>query len=527
MEQKLLLLGDEAIAQGALDAGISGGYAYPGTPSTEILEYIQAAPEAEARGVHRKWSSNEKTAMEAALGMSYAGRRVLVSMKHVGLNVAADGFVNSAITGTNGGLVVVVADDPSMHSSQNEQDSRAYGRFAMVPVFEPSSQQEAYDMMFEAFALSEEMKVPVLMRITTRLAHSRADVTRREPLEPKQFPLPTDPKQFTLLPVNARRNYIQLIDKQNVFITKSEESIFNQFVDGADKSLGILAMGITANYLRECYPESSCPHPVLYVRQYPLPEKALQQLKDSTDSLLILEEGMPVAEEMLRGIGVDCAGIKGRLDGTLPRTGELTPEHVAEALGVENVPTMSPPSLVRPRPPQLCQGCPHRDSYEFLNEALKEYENGRVFSDIGCYTLGALSPFEAIHTCVDMGASITMAKGGADAGVHPAIAVIGDSTFTHSGMTGLLDCVYENTPVVIIILDNDTTGMTGMQDSLATGRLHSICAGLGVAPEHIRDAVPLRKNHDANVAMLHEEIAHQGVSVVIAKRSCIHLKRRQ
>jgi indolepyruvate ferredoxin oxidoreductase alpha subunit len=464
--------------------------------------------------------------MEAALGMSYTGKRAMVSMKHVGLNVAADPFVNSAITGANGGLIIVVADDPSMHSSQNEQDSRSYAQFALVPAFEPSSQQEAYDMVFDALDYSEEMQLPVVMRITTRLAHSRADVQRREVRPQNEMHLPENRAQFTLLPVNARRNYIALIDKQVVLKQRSAECKYNKLTEGKDTSLGIVACGIAYNYVMECFRDTECPYPVLKISQYPLPTALIEQLAGTCEKLLVVEEGTPVVEEALRGLVADPDRVRGRLTDTLPRTGELTPDHLAAALGLKEIASVTPPPEVRPRPPQLCRGCPHRDSYEFLKEALADHEQKRVFSDIGCYTLGALPPFNAIDSCVDMGASVTMAKGAADAGVHPSIAVIGDSTFTHSGITGLLDAVYEQARIVVMILDNDTTAMTGMQESMATGRLEQICTGVGVDPAHIRVLTPLKKHHDENVAALNEEIDYDGVSVVIAKRPCVHLKRR-
>ena len=249
--KNLLLLGDEAIAQAALDAGLSGMYAYPGTPSTEIMEYIQSSKDASDRNVHREWSSNEKTAMEAALGMSYAGKRAMVAMKHVGLNVAADGFINSALTGVNGGLIVVSADDPSMHSSQNEQDSRFYGKFAFVPCFEPSNQQEAYEMVFDAFELSEKYRIPVLFRITTRLAHSRASIKLKNVIPEKKLSLPSDPIQFVLLPSVARIKYKALLLAYESIRYDNRISKYNFFKDGEKRDLGIIACGIAYNYLME------------------------------------------------------------------------------------------------------------------------------------------------------------------------------------------------------------------------------------------------------------------------------------
>ena len=524
--EKLLLLGAEAIAQGAIDGGMSGIYAYPGTPSTEITEYVQHNKIAIERNIHRQWSANEKTAMEAGLGMSYAGKRAMVCMKHVGLNVAADAFINSAITGVNGGLIVTVADDPSMHSSQNEQDSRFFGKFAMIPIFEPANQQEAYDMTYEGFELSEKLKVPVLMRITTRLSHSRAGVERRALKPENNLSYPEDPIQFVLLPSNARKRYKGLLGLQSLMEQEAERSSFNTYYPARNKSLGIIACGIAFNYLMENYPERKFPHPVLQLGQYPLPFTKVEKIVNECEQIIVLEDGYPFVEEMLKGFLDKNSKIKGRLDGTIPRDGELNPDIVAKALGKEVKFGMKVPVIVANRPPELCAGCSHRDIYNALNETMKEFGKQKVFSDIGCYTLGALPPWNSINSCVDMGASITMAKGAADAGVHPAIAVIGDSTFTHSGMTALLDCVYENTSVTVIISDNGTTGMTGGQASHATGRLEDICIGLGVKPEHVRVLTPLPKYHDEMVKVLREEMLYEGVSVVIPRRECIQTLAR-
>lgn len=522
--QKQLLLGVEAIAQGAIDSGISGVYAYPGTPSTEITEYIQNSKEAIARNVHRAWAANEKTAMESALGMSYAGKRALVCMKHVGMNVAADCFMNAAITGANGGLVVTAADDPSMHSSQNEQDSRVYGKFAFVPVLEPSNQQEAYEMTRYGFALSETVGSPVLMRITTRLAHSRAGVETHDSLPENHLHLPEDKRQFVLLPAIARKRYKLLLEKQADFVKASEQSPFNQYIDGSDKSLGIIACGITYNYLLENF-DGGCIYPVVKVSQYPLPRKMIKRLLRECKQILVLEEGYPVVEEMLKGYpGQD--NIMGRLDGTLPRDGELNPDLVGKALCFKTKEGAPVPEIVAPRPPALCTGCSHRDVYKALNEVIATYGEGRVFSDIGCYTLGALPPFQSINSCVDMGASITMAKGACDAGLFPTVAVIGDSTFTHSGMTGLLDAVNEKTPITVIISDNESISMTGGQESSALGKIESICQGIGVEPEHIRVLLPVPKNHEELCRIIREELEYKGVSVIIPRRVCIQKAAR-
>lgn len=529
MAEKRLLLGDEAIALGAIHAGISGVYAYPGTPSTEITEFIQNNKLAQERNLHSAWCTNEKTAMEAALGMSYAGKRALVCMKHVGMNVAADAFVNSAITGVNGGLVVLAADDPSMHSSQNEQDSRFYGKFAMLPILEPSNQQEAYDMMHDAYTLSEELKLPVLMRVVTRLAHSRAGVKVGEVGEENQLNPDSERTHWVLLPAIARNQYAALIKKQELLEKVSRKSPYNgleNFNPDSSYEFGIIACGIGYNYVKECDTDDS-PVPVLKVSQYPLPAEEIQKMADCCKYILVVEDGQPFVEEQVKALLSSDYTVKGRLTGDLPRTGELTPDNVGNAIGWATKSPFVTPQVVMPRPPALCQGCGHRDVYDALNKVAAEYPGARIFGDIGCYTLGALPPFRAIDSCVDMGASITMAKGAADAGVFPAISVIGDSTFTHSGMTGLLDAVNDKANITIIISDNLTTAMTGGQDSAGTNKFEAICLGLGVEPEHVRVVVPLPKNMEEITRIIREEIEYKGVSVIIPRRECVQTLNRK
>ena len=529
MAEKRLLLGDEAIALGAIHAGISGVYAYPGTPSTEITEFIQNNKLAQERNLHSTWCTNEKTAMEAALGMSYAGKRALVCMKHVGMNVAADAFVNSAITGVNGGLGVLAADDPSMHSSQNEQDSRFYGKFAMLPILEPSNQQEAYDMMHDAYTLSEELKLPVLMRVVTRLAHSRAGVKVGEVGEENQLNPDSERTHWVLLPAIARNQYAALIKKQEQLEKVSRKSPYNgleNFNPDSSYEFGIIACGIGYNYVKECDTDDS-PVPVLKVSQYPLPAEEIQKMADCCKYILVVEDGQPFVEEQVKALLSSDYTVKGRLTGDLPRTGELTPDNVGNAIGWATKSPFVTPQVVMPRPPALCQGCGHRDVYDALNKVAAEYPGARIFGDIGCYTLGALPPFRAIDSCVDMGASITMAKGAADAGVFPAISVIGDSTFTHSGMTGLLDAVNDKANITIIISDNLTTAMTGGQDSAGTNKFEAICLGLGVEPEHVRVVVPLPKNMEEITRIIREEIEYKGVSVIIPRRECVQTLNRK
>lgn len=533
MKTKKLLLGDEAFAQGAIDAGLSGTYAYPGTPSTEITEYIQmhTSPTGENK-VHSRWSTNEKTAYEEAIGMSFCGKRAIVCMKHVGLNVAADPFVNSGMTGAHGGMLLAVADDPSMHSSQNEQDSRFYADFALIPCLEPSNQQEAYDMAAYGFDLSERHQIPVMTRFVTRLSHSRGTVeVSEEKRAQNELSYPEDKRRWVLMPVNSKVRYRQLLAQQKDFVKESENSPFNKLIDAADHSLGIITSGIAYNYLMELFPEG-CPWPVLKISQYPLPEKQVRELVENTDAVLVIEEGQSLIEKRLRGT-LDRGGkVYGKLSGELPADGELNPEVVREAIKAVKGDVVATPELnavsqvTVPRPPALCKGCGHRDVYNALNAVLKEYESPKVFGDIGCYTLGWLSPFHALDTCLDMGASITMAKGAADAGQHPSVAIIGDSTFTHSGMTGLLDAINENTPMTVIISDNLTTGMTGGQDSQGTGKLEDICRGLGADPAHVRTIDSMPTHIDDMKALFKEEIDYPGLSVIVSRRECIQTARR-
>ena len=519
-----LLLGDEAVALAALHAGISGAFAYPGTPATEIFEYIE---QNKGDDVSARWATNEKVAFEEALGMSYAGKRALVSMKHVGLNVAADAFVNSGITGVNGGLVLAVADDPGMHSSQNEQDSRFYAAFAMIPCIEPSNQQQAYDLVRQAFDISERLSLPVMVRLVTRLAHSRA-VVETSPARAQNPLRPSDARSWILLPSIAREGYRRLIEKQTEVLAALAEVGGCRRHGGERGSLGIIATGIAMNYVRECFPDPGEMPPTLHVVAYPLCEEEMDAFLGSVEKVLLIEEGYPFVEEKLRGFPVKGRmPVKGKLDGTIPRTGELTPDIVRGALfrtGREVPEAIGP---LAPRPPMLCNGCPHADALEAMKAALKPHPGGRVFADIGCYTLGALPPYEAIHSCVDMGASVSMAIGAARAGLSPSVAVIGDSTFVHSGMTPLMDAILEDTPVTVIILDNSTVGMTGGQKTAACGpNLERLVKGLGVPEDHVRLVNPTSKERDNITRVLTEEFAHKGVSVVLASRICIQEIRR-
>lgn len=514
-----LWLGDEAVAWAAIDAGIAGAFSYAGTPATEIFETVQDV----APHVWAQWSPNEKVAYEEALGMSYAGKRALVSMKHVGLNVAADPFMSSALTGANGGIVLVLGDDPGMHSSQNEQDSRFYAEFAKIPLLEPSSQQECYDMTREAFRMSERFGIPVMVRLVTRIAHSRANVVRQPTDDAEPLGLP-EVNDWTLVPANARRRYRRLIDLQSDLGVASNTSSFNRLTLGGRR--GVICTSTGYNYVREALGRDR-DDSVLRIGMYPLPVDRIRELVDHCDEIVVIEEGYPFIEQHLVGLlGLPGLPVRGKLDGTLPYAGELLPELVCEALGIHRELPVASDSIVSARPPQFCKGCPHAYSFNALLDATADFEHPMLFSDIGCYALGIMPPFKAVHACVDMGASIGMAHGASRAGAHPVVCTIGDSTFAHSGMTGLLGAVQSDANMTVMILDNGTTAMTGAQDSFATGEtLLEVLRGLGVKDLHLCE--PLPKNHAANVELIRQAVDHPGLSVIVARRLCIHIKAKK
>jgi indolepyruvate ferredoxin oxidoreductase alpha subunit len=335
----------------------------------------------------------------------------------------------------------------------------------------------------------------------------------------------TEKFKWILLPHNARKRYAALLEAQSNLVSISETSPFNRIEKG-EGTKGIIACGLAYNYVKETLNRYNLNYPILKISQYPLPDALVREFFDSCESILIAEEGYPIYEELLHGYFKNNK-LTGRLDGTLPRMGELTPDLIASALGIKIPEAAKTPEVVMARPPELCKGCSHRDLYTSMNAILDEMGEKHVFADIGCYTLGALAPFNAISTCVDMGASITMAKGASDAGLRPAIAVIGDSTFTHSGMTGLLDAVNDKNAITVIISDNSTTGMTGGQKSSGTGRIAQICIGLGVDPKHLRTIIPLPSNFEENMKILREEFEYEGVSVILANRECIQTLKRK
>lgn len=523
-----VLLGDEAVALAALHAGITAAYAYPGTPSTEILEYIlrQTGDSSDPAAPRAAWCANEKTAYEQALGVSLAGRRVIVAMKHVGLNVAADPFVNSALVAINGGLVAAVADDPGMHSSQNEQDSRVLADFARIICLEPRNQQEAYDMTREAFDLSERFNIPIMLRLVTRLAHSRAVVNVGGGLPQRPLSKAERRADWILLPSNARRRWRDLLARQSAFLEYTEHSPHNSLTL-ASRDYGVITAGIGRNYLAENVADLPESPSHLHIGAYPIPVSMVRRLAAHVKRVVVLEDGYPYVERTLKGLLPSPLEVNGRESGHLPPDGELTPDTVRVALGLPpHARSITTDYAVPERPPQLCAGCPHLDSFHALQKALEGRSPSFVASDIGCYTLAALPPLSAIESCVCMGASIGMAKGASDAGLRPAVAVIGDSTFLHSGVTPLMDAVASNTDMTLIIVDNEVVGMTGAQPTLLnSSRLEPLILGLGVDPAHCHVLEAHPRHTDANAAVIRREIDHPGLSVIVAVRVCVEAAR--
>jgi indolepyruvate ferredoxin oxidoreductase alpha subunit len=570
-QQSPALLGDEAAALGAVHAGLSAAYGYPGTPSTEILEYLIAESEKNGAGGRQnpadnfiaRWCTNEKTALEAALGVSFAGRRALVTMKHVGLNVASDPFINGALLGIKGGLVVAAADDPGMHSSQNEQDSRFYAAFALIPCLEPRNQQEAYDMTREAFEISETFHVPVLLRLTTRLSHARAAVRAGKPRGQNPVEKAGDKTRWMLLPAYARRNYGALIEKQKDIGEWSASHPANRLelppADGAAKhDLAVITSGLGGNYYEENLADFLAQRggraPArLHIGAYPLPLESIRRLCAASEKVLVLEEGQPFIEERLRGLLPGSTGIAGKLagfdggPGPVIRQGELDPDNVRRALGLAPRPSVLDaagvldggaaglkPEELPGRPPQLCAGCPHADSYEAIKKAAAELDprpghpDVAICSDIGCYSLGAAPPLSTPESIVCMGASVGMAKGAADAGIKYSLAVIGDSTFLHSGLTGLIDAVSAGVPMTLIILDNSIVAMTGCQPTMIPSeKLRNLILGCGADPEHFLELEAKKQFLEENCAKLKKEIEYRGLSVVIFRRECLEAARKR
>lgn len=526
--RELPLLADEAISFGAIDAGIKGVFGYPGTPSTETFEAAEKIIHELNDGRVAHWAANEKCAYEMALGCSYAGGRALVTMKHVGLNVAMDPLVNSALTGVNGGLVVFVADDPSMHSSQNEQDSRCLADFANLITLEPSNHQEVYDFTIEAFEISEKLKLPVFIRLVTRLAHSRGIIKRSESKQITSLVKPSieETKNWVLVPGYARERYDNL--RQNLpFLQKVVES-YNTISYGTNR-IGVVLSGMGRAYFDQLSIENDTVKTFtrLDVRAYPLKVDFIEKMCSFCDLIYIFEEDYPYIEDMF----ISRKGrtkIHGRRDKTISISGELTPAKLRKTLGIKSPEITHNVTMEMPiRPPRLCDGCGHIDAFNAIKTAFLEsgINDFRVFGDIGCYTLACNKPFECIHTTVAMGASVGMALGAAMAGLTPSVGVIGDSTFFHTGINSLLSVASANVNVNIIILDNGTTAMTGQQRTIYQNDISKVVESFGLPKEQIHCLNPLPKYHTDNVNQLKQIFASERPDVIIFKRDCIHLAK--
>ena len=518
---KKLLSGNEAIARGAYESGVLLASAYPGTPSTEILENMVQYDE-----IISEWAPNEKVALDVAIGGSYAGARSMAVMKHVGLNVAADSFFYASMTGTEAGLLLVCADDPAMHSSQNEQDNRRYCKFARVPCLEPADSQEAKEMVAVALEMSENFDTPVMLRITTRIAHSHTLVELNErPVsdngKPRQYKV--DRTKYVMVPGNARKRH-PVIEDRVAKLAEFAETFPQNRIELGDPSVGIITNGIAYQYVKEVFPNAS----VLKLGMtYPLPPNLIQEFAAQVDQLIVIEELDPFIEEEIRLMGIQVVGKE-----IFPILGELSPSIVRAAaiqggLLPQNEIETSPEIIALPplplRPPLLCPGCPHRGVFTITNK-LKLVVNG----DIGCYTLGFLPPLSALHTCGCMGASIGVAHGVNKVGIQQKnVAVIGDSTFFHTGMPALLNVAYNQSNTVTIILDNRTTAMTGHQENPATGKalsgeetfrvdFEALCRSMGIEHTYVVDPYDLKATEKAIRSAL--DVA--GPAVVIAERAC-------
>lgn len=512
--EQLWLSGNEALALGAYEASVKVASGYPGTPSTEILENLSGY-----EGVYSEWAPNEKVALEVAIGASFAGVRALSTMKHVGLNVAADPLFTASYTGVRGGLVIIVADDPSMYSSQNEQDSRNYAYAAKLPMLEVSDPAEAKEFLKLAYQISERFNTPVLLRSCTRVAHVKGVVSPGKIEKSKIKPgLERNPTQLVMLPAHARMRRVAIGGRQQQLAEFAETWSENR-VEMGSKSMGIIAAGTSYLYAKEAFPEASF---LKLGMVNPLPEKLIREFAKKVKKLYIVEDLDPFIELRVKAMGIKCIGKE-----KIPAIGELSPSVVRQALSGKKGAGLFPPAVLPPRPPNMCPGCPHRGLFYNLNR-LKVFVSG----DIGCYTLGALPPLSAMDSCVCMGASVGMAHGMAKAlgqeGLGQAVAVIGDSTFIHSGINGLINTVYNKSYSTVIILDNRITGMTGQQPNPASGAtimgepanaidFPELCRAIGV--KHVTTVDP----HDieGTYKVLKKEIARPEPSVVITRFPCV------
>jgi len=520
MRENLFLSGNQAIARGAWEFGAKFAAAYPGTPSTEILEEIGSRyPE-----INAQWSPNEKVAFEVAMGASLGGVRSLVAMKHVGLNVAADPLFTSSYTGVNGGFVIISADDPGMHSSQNEQDNRNYAKFAKIPCLEPADSQEAKDFVGLAFDISERYDTPVLLRSTTRLSHSKSLVKPGGRKEVEDKPYIKDIKKWVVIPAHARLLHIQVEERLRRLEAFSEDTEVNRIELGDDRSLGIIASGVSYQYAKEAFPQASF---LKLGMSHPLPKKLITKFSQLVEKLWVVEENDPFIEEGVRSMGIEITGKE-----RVPACGELSPEVVQSALQGKRF-SPSQEEDLPPRPPALCPGCPHRGFYYGVKKL-----GLTATGDIGCYTLAVLPPLSAVDTCVCMGASVGNALGMEKAlqgrAKSPIVATIGDSTFIHSGITGLIDLAYNQGEITICILDNESTAMTGHQDHPGTGvtlrgeptrRLDYVKLVQAVGIERVRvvDPYDLAAVREA----LKEETEAPEPSVIIFRRLCALKVKRE
>ncbi len=518
-----LLSGNEAVARGAFEVGVRLAVAYPGTPSTEILETLAD----KFPSIYSQWSPNEKVAYEVGIGASIGGARTLVAMKHVGLNVAADPYMTHAYTGVNGGFVIISCDDPEMHSSQNEQDNRYFARFGQIPMLEPSDSQEAKDMLVNAYELSETFDTPVMLRLTTRISHSKGIVDLGQVVEGPDKKFVKDPSKYVMVPSHARKRHVIVEERIKKTAEFSESSPLN-YVEDNGSDFGIITSGIAYQYAKEVAPDLD------YFKigmSYPLPMRKLAEFVKAHKQVLVVEELEPFFEDQLKAYGLKVEGKK-----YFGLQGELSPHRVAKGLKEAGFidetieASIAQEQGMFPRPPVLCPGCPHRGAFMALKK-LKVTVTG----DIGCYTLGVMEPLNALDTCICMGASIGNAigmekVGGSDKGT---VAVIGDSTFLHSGITGILDAVYNNSNVTIIILDNRTTAMTGGQQHPATGLtlmgeqagkidIPDIVRALGV--KRVFDLDPY--DYDATLNLIKQELDANEPSVIITSRPCVLMPKR-
>ena len=515
----MIMLGNEAIARGAYEAGVKVSSAYPGTPSTEISEYLVQYRD----DVYEEWAPNEKVATEVAVGASLAGARAMACMKHVGLNVAADPLYSVSYMGVNGGLVIVVADDPGLYSSQNEQDTRMVARAAQIPVIEPSDSAEAKDFFKSAFELSEQFDRPFIFRTTTRLAHSQGLVELQDRVEPEDKPYEKNVTKNVMMPGNAKIRHIE-IEKRNLELAEAANTLPINVVEMNDTKIGVITSGIPYQYVKEALPDAS----VLKLGMVnPLPRKLIEDFASKVDTLYIVEELDPVIEEQVKSWGIKAIGKE-----IFTVQGEYSANMLREAILKQDL-DLKEPAKAPGRPPILCPGCPHRSVFYVLNK-LKMHAAG----DIGCYTLGAVAPLSVIDTTMCMGSSIStlhgMEKAKGKDYIKNWVAVIGDSTFMHTGVNSLMNMVYNNATGTVIIMDNSTTGMTGHQDHAATGKtlqgdptyainIQALCRAIGVKNVYEINAfdLPLLEK------TIKEETAKDEVSVIITKTPCVLLDKRK